>query len=171
MIRAVFVEATRLPPQNKMRTYRSATACARAMAARSHIVRWPQSTLARISHQKQRPIAECFHTSWARACHMPVRGLRTSPVKNAVPDVGAPKSRSLLPLYGLIGANVAVYATVHDKVPSDREWRRWFYENMALSNLSFETNRWVLLTSMFTHLDGWHLAFNMVGLYGCVVTC
>lgn len=69
------------------------------------------------------------------------------------------------PLYALIAANVAVwgwYTAYGSGTPSGR---RWFATNMLLSNSRFSARPYVVLTSMFSHVEPFHLFANMFTLW------
>lgn len=68
------------------------------------------------------------------------------------------------PVYGLIAANVGVFAYFYST--SDRpSSRRAFSEHFVLSNSRFERRPYVALTSMFAHMDPVHLAMNCFTLW------
>ena len=69
-------------------------------------------------------------------------------------------------VYGIIGLNISVYG-VWQYAQSDSKLLRFMYNNFTtstshvLKNGKFHT----VITSVFSHNDGWHIAANMISLY------
>ncbi|KAF2500076.1 hypothetical protein BU16DRAFT_522914 [Lophium mytilinum] len=65
-------------------------------------------------------------------------------------------------IWGLIGANVAVFAAVHASPSLSQKLTR----DLPLSLKSVREGRyWTIITSGFTHFSGMHLIFNMIALH------
>jgi membrane associated rhomboid family serine protease len=68
------------------------------------------------------------------------------------------------PVYALIAANVGVFGYFF-ATSNKSSSRRAFSEHFVLSNSRFERRPYVLLTSMFAHMDPFHLGMNMFTLW------